>query len=398
MTVRIEPLPIDPADFAPLVDELRFRYHKWDAYTGGTLRILPKALLLRPEEHEEALAVCRRLNAALDRVAARVLDSPALLDRLGVPPPLRAVIRAEREHPHSIVRYDLFQTGAGWMLPEFNEDAPGGFNEALAAGALFNRLPAPARQADFARALIAALPPGGRAGLVFATGYAEDLQQMLVVAELLRAHGVEPVLASPAHLTCGLLGKPRLLGRPVDWILRFFPAEWYGYLDNLAAWRRAAARVPVVNPLSRIARQSKGLFALWREPGLADPEDAETLNRHTPHTEFFDPARAAGYLADREGWVIKRLFGRMGDNVAIGRLCPPAIWEKAVAEALKKPAEHIAQRAYQPLPVRNGSGNLYPALGVYLVNGEFAGHYSRADEAGFTTHEAYYVVTAVEAA
>jgi glutathionylspermidine synthase len=395
----MDALPLSAEEFAPLVEELRFRYHKWDAYTGGALRILPEVLVLSPAEHAATVAGCEALHAALGRVAARVLASPRLLDRLGVPPPVRDLLRAERAHPHSIARYDLFLTGDGWMLPEFNEDAPGGFNEALAAQALFTRMPGAATPpGDFTRALLAGLPPGTRAGLVYATGYAEDLQQMLVLAQLLRQHGVEPVLGSPAHLQCGRFGKPRLLGRPVDWILRFFPAEWYGNLDNLGAWRRAVARVPVVNPLSRIVRQSKGLFALWREEEVADAADTAVLNRFTPHTEYFRPGRAPAYLDEREDWVIKRLFGRMGDSVAMGRLCTPAAWEKAVFEAAKQPGAHIAQRAYRPVPVARGTRQLYPALGVYLVNGRFAGHYSRADEAGFTTHEAYYVVTAVEAA
>jgi hypothetical protein len=84
--------------------------------------------------------------------------------------------------------------------------------------------------------------------------------------------------------------------------------------------------------------------------------------------------------------------------VVIGRTCPPPIWEKAVAEAAKTPDAYIAQHAFIPLPVPNGTQSLFPALGVYLIDGAFAGYYSRADEVGFTTNEAYYVVTAVETA
>ena len=219
---------------------------------------------------------------------------------------------------------------------------------------------------------------------------------MLILAELLRSRGVEPVLASPAHLTCRPWGRPRLLGEPVDWIFRFFPGEWYGYLDNLDAWRRAAARVPIVNPLSRLLRQTKGLYALWREMPLVNEADTALLNRYTPHTEFFSRDRAETYLANREDWVLKKLFGRMGDTVALGRLCTPENWEKAVAEAAKTPEAWIAQHAFTPLPVCDTTRRLFPALGVYLINGAFAGYYSRADELGLTTHEAHYVVTAVE--
>lgn len=395
--MRIEALAAPPEQFTSLIEELRFRYHKWDAYVKGVLRVLPSALVLSPVEHADAVACCVAVHDALGRAAARLLEEPQWLERLGIPRPVQQIIRAERPHPHSIVRYDLIPTAFGWMIPEVNEDAPGGFNESIATNALFpNLLRGAALPGDFAARFLDALPPGRRAGLVYATGYAEDLQHILILAELLRTRGIEPVLASPAHLRCRPFGKPQLLGEPVDWIFRFFPGEWYGCLDNMGAWRRTVARIPVINPLSRLLRQSKGLFALWREAPLLDEADTSLLNRYTPHTEFFKRDRASHYLLHRESWVLKKLYGRMGDTVAIGRLCKPDEWEKVVAAACKAPDDYIAQHAFVPLAVANGTRELYPALGVYLVDGAFADYYSRADEVGFTTHEAYYVVTAVE--
>lgn len=388
-----------PEQFAPLIEELRFRYHKWDAYVGGVLRVLPEALVLSREEHEDAVDCCVRLHGAFERAGKQLSQDPASMDRLGIPKAVQRIIRAERPCPYGIVRYDLIPTDSGWMAPEVNEDAPGGFNESIASAPLFgDLLKGAVIPGDFADSFLDALPPGSCAGLVYATGYAEDLQHVLILAELLRSRGVEPVLASPEHLTCGPFGKPRLLGQPVDWIFRFFPGEWYGYLDNIGAWLRAAARVPIINPLSRLLRQTKGLYALWRETVLVDEADTALLNRHTPHTEFFRRERMDRYLADREGWVLKKQFGRMGDTVTLGRLCTPEIWEKAVAEAAKSPEAWLAQNAFVPIPVFNGVRRLFPALGVYLIHGVFAGYYSRADELGLTTHEAYYVVTAVETA
>ncbi|MDQ1256461.1 MAG: hypothetical protein QG656_1057 [Candidatus Hydrogenedentes bacterium] len=397
--MRIQPLSVEPAQFAALVDEIRFRFHKWDAYVGGILRILPDALTITPEEHEDAVHCCVQLQRALAKAETRLLEEPVWLSRLGIPPAVQEIVRNETRHAHSFVRYDLISTATGWMVPEFNEDAPGGFNESIAATALFQGLVAPASvPGDFARSFLDNMPPGHRAGLVYATGYAEDLQHVLILADLLRERGIEPVLGSPSHLRCGLLGRPKLMGKPVDWILRFFPGEWFGYLDNIRDWARTAARIPIVNPLSRLLRQTKGLYALWREEPLVDAADTAVLNRYTPHTEFFRVDRARIYVSGREEWVLKKLFGRMGDAVTIGRLCRPDIWEKAVAEAVQNPEAYIAQHAFVPAPVPDGTRRLFPALGVYLINGAFAGYYSRVDEAGYTTHEAYYVVTAVETA
>ena len=395
--MRLEALPAAPGQFEALIEELRFRYHKWDVYVGGKLRILPDTLVLTHQEHEEAVACCVGVHDALERAGNRLMNEGGLQDRLGIPKAVQEIIRAETPHHHGIVRYDVIPTTTGWMVPEVNEDAPGGFNETIASKSLFNQLlDSSAPPGDFSARFLDSLPKGRRVGLVYATGYAEDLQHVLILGELLRSNGFETVLASPEHLTCRPFGRPQLLGEPVDWIFRFFPGEWYGYLDNIRAWRRTAARIPVVNPLSRLLRQSKGLFALWREMPLLDEADTDWLNRYTPYTEFFQKDHAPRYLAERETWVLKKLYGRMGDTVVIGRLCKPDAWEKAVAHAAKTPETYIAQHAFVPLSVSNNGRPLFPALGVYLINGRFADYYSRADDVGFTTHEAYYVVTSVE--
>ncbi len=396
--MRFVPLDAENGRFSAVIDDLRFRFHKWDAYLNGSLRVLPAALVLSPEEHAGAVDCCVTISRALATIEATVREESGLMDRLAIPGAVQAIIRAEAATARQIARYDLIPTAYGWMLPEFNEDAPGGFNEAIAANSLFAGLLRNGTvPGDFAQAFLDALPDGATAGVVYATGYAEDLQHVLILADLLRDRGIDVVLASPEHLTCGRFGKPRLMGVPVDWIFRFFPGEWFVYLNDLRAWQRAVARVPVVNPLSRLIRQSKGLFALWRTERLLDDAATNLLNQHTPHTTFFDPADIPEYLARREDWVLKKAYGRMGDAVLIGRLCPPQVWEKALAEAAGKAGEYIAQHAFAPLAAPDGDRTLYPALGPYLIDGAFAGYYSRADESGFTTHEAYYAVTAVDA-
>jgi len=398
LTVRFESLALDDAGFRALVDELRFRFHKWDVYLSGKLRTLPEALLLEPAEHAGAVDACRRLSSALGRVAARARAEPGYNELLCIPRKLRPLLDAEVERPFQVARYDLVPTAAGWMIPEFNEDAPGGFNESLAGNALFGPALARGRVAgDFGASFLDGMPAGRRCGLVYATGYAEDLQHMLALADLLRSRGVEPVLGSPEQLRCGPFGKPRLQGVSIDWILRFFPGEWYEFLGDLRAWERAAARIPVVNPLGRLLRQSKGLYAFWRQAPGIDAADRALLDRYTPRTEFFGAKLIPMLSEQRERWVLKRMFGRMGDAVVLGRQLSPKDWDTAMGLALRQPGRWIAQQAFTPLPMPTAAGTLlYPVLGVYLVNGEFAGHYSRADEAGFTTHEAHYVVTAVE--
>jgi hypothetical protein len=396
--VRFESLAVNEAGFQALLGELRFRFHKWDIYLAGKLRVLPEALVLTQPEHDAAVEACTRLSQALARVASRAHAEADYHELLCIPRALRPLLEAESEGPFQVARYDLVPTAGGWMLPEFNEDAPGGFNESVAGNSLFAPVLAGSRVAgDFARSFLDAMPAGRRCGLVFATGYAEDLQHVLVLSDLLRSRGVEAVLGSPDQLSCGPFGKPRLQGVSVDWILRFFPGEWYTHLGDLRAWTRAVARIPVVNPLTRMLRQSKGLYAYWREAAGIDPADRELLNRHTPHTVLFGAALIPALTDERERWVLKRMFGRMGDGVVIGRSTSAKEWDATMGHALREPGQWIAQHAFVPLALPTAVGTpQFPVLGIYLVNGEFAGHYSRAEEAGFTTHEAHHVVTAVE--
>lgn len=395
--MRLDPLAIDAKGFHELIETLRFDYHKWDAWLSGTLRVLPEALLLARDELDDAITTCAAVNEALGRVTAALRDDRAAQDRLAIPRPVQELIQAEVDWPFQIARYDLIPTDTGWMIPEFNEDAPGGFNEAVAANPLFGPALAHGQVAgDFARSFLDAVPAGERCALIYATGYAEDLQHMLMLADLLRERGVDCVLASPEQLRCGMFGRPRVQDRPVDWILRFFPGEWYPFIQNLRDWRRAVARVPVVNPIGRALRQTKALYAFWQEhPGITQADRA-LLNRHTPFTRWFDPADIPALAAEREPWVLKKAFGRMGDSVLIGRSCKPIDWQRTLDDAARHPGEYLLQQAFQPNALPSSSGPpQHPALGIYLINGRFAGCYSRTDEIGFTTHEAYYVVTAV---
>jgi hypothetical protein len=396
--VRLDPLAVDAAGFHEIIEALRFDFHKWDAWLSGALRVLPEALLLTRTELDDAIATCEAVSAALGRVTRLIREDRAAQDRLAIPGPVQELIRAEVDWPFQIARYDLIPTDGGWMIPEFNEDAPGGFNEAIAANPLFGPVLAHGQVAgDFAEAVLNAVPAGGRCAMIYATGYAEDLQHMLVLADRLRARGVDCLLASPEQLRCGWFGRPRVQGTPVDWILRFFPGEWYPFIHNLRDWRRAVARVPVVNPLGRALRQTKALYALWREhPGVTGA-DRTLLNRYTPDTAWFDLAAIPALAAEREPWVLKKAFGRMGDSVLLGRRCSDADWQRGLDDAARRPGEYLLQRAFQPRSLASSSGPAqHPALGIYLVNGRFAGCYSRTDEIGFTTHEAHYVVTAVE--
>jgi len=360
--------------------------------------VLDEAIVLSRRAHEEIVAASEGLHAALGRFEHRIRNDRGALRQLAIPDALHPLIANEEHGTLQIARYDFFPTRDGrWMVSEFNEDVPGGFNEAEMPALLGDPGDGLAWQGDLRNAFVSAFDSYESVALLYATAFSEDLQHMLILDRWLSEAGHTTILGSPAHLTGGWR-KPRILGTPIDAGFRFYPAEWMPRLPNLKTWLRAGPGLPMMNPVHRLLRQSKTMFALWADDRYLDPQDRDLLARHCPRTEPFAVAHAPMLMDERERWVIKRAFGRMGDSVVIGALCTEQAWIDAIIEAARQPNEHCIQEYFQVEPLAFRRGDLYPAVGAFLVNGRFAGYYSRAAPRPLITHEAFHVATLVEAA
>jgi hypothetical protein len=400
--VRSASWQIEPEQFAQYHRLLRFRYQKWDSYVEGQLRLLPESLVLTPAEHAQIVQMAQRLAAILRGLERRLKGCPERLADLGIPAVVRDWIQREPDSDWQLARYDFFRTPeGGWQVCEFNEDVPGGFNEIISAARLLQPYHPGLRFVDdFASHLLRVLPDRGRIALLYATGYAEDLQHMVVLQQLLRERGQESVLCSPRHLRRTWRGFSAC-GQTVVAGIRFYPGEWFGLLENQRDWRRAVRQWPMLNPLTRLITQSKAVFALWSEPGWVDPDDLRFLQEVAPETmrlgeRWTDDSLRRELEGDPPGWVLKQNFGRMGDNVVMGSLVPATEWQAALREVGRQPAAWVAQRCFAVAPVDFARGPLYPAVGAYLINGRFVGYYSRVAPAPFLTHQATYVPTVID--
>lgn len=389
---------LSPTDFRRLLGQLRFRYRKWDVLACGRCLVLPESLVITPAEHQRAVATVERFAAILSRIETRLAQAPEELTQLGIPPEVHDLLQLEpAESPLQIARCDLFPAPDGrWWVSEFNEDVPGGFNEAVGIPDLLGpRLAAGRFTGDLRGAVQAAFRGARQVAFVHATGYSEDLQHMLVVRDWLAQEDIGGVLCSPAHLEWRR-GRAEFLQQPVDMALRFYPGEWFRYLPNLAEWRRALPHLPMMNPLRRLIRQSKKMFIRWAAEDLLSADDRRFVQEHAPVSEWFQPAQQERWLAEQPRWVLKAAFGRMGDSVVIGALVSAAEWGRALQEAAQRPGDYLMQERFEVAPLDFQNGPLYPALGAFVVNGRFAGYYSRAAAQPLITHEAYHVATIVE--
>jgi glutathionylspermidine synthase len=381
-----------------LLRTLRFDHFKWDAFSAGGMTLLPELLVVGEGLHREVVQAVEGLHGALSRFEIRVRRNPEALARLGIPPALHPLIAEEGDRLLQCARYDLFPTEDGrLMVSEFNEDVPGGFNEAQGLPELLGD-PGPGCrwEAGLRRSFLEAFQRWEGVALLYATSFSEDLQHMLILERWLSEAGHPTVLASPAHMKRGWR-RPRVLGMPVEAAFRFYPGEWMPRLPNFHVWRRVGPGFPMMNPLRHLVRQSKLMFSLWWEDTGLEEGDRDLLRRHCPRTLPFRPALLPRLREERDRWVLKRAFGRMGDAVVMGNLVTGKEWEAVLVEAARKPGEWCAQERFRVAAVPFRTGPLYPALGAFVVNGRFAGYYSRAARRPFLTHEAFHVATVVQA-
>jgi len=389
---------VSEQEFDQIIENMQFQYFKWDTFVNGKLRIIPEAIVIDNEECKQAIALCKRVDKILGLLEDKLRHNRLALITLGIPERVADLILIEPPSTLQLTRYDLFRTEQGeWQLTEFNEDVPGGFNEAIGIPALLaQHCDQYSLEGCFSEKLLKALPDGqGATALMYATGYSDDLQHMAVLEKLLSEAGRESILCSPSQLRLHW-GKPYINKTRISSIIRFYPGEWYGILPNYKVWKKALGKIPMLNPISRLIRQSKNLFALWNTNEMLEANDREFLHSVTPETIAFTEVSHRFLDFPKHDWVLKHAFGRMGDTVTMGLLSKDLEWEKAWKEAQKKPLEYTLQRRFDVEPLAFKNQTMYPTLGVYLINGEFAGFYSRTAETPFLTHEAYYVPTLVK--
>jgi len=394
--MRAERWPLSEPEISDLINTLCFRYYKWDAEACGKRLVLSESLVLSRAEHKKVVEICERFDAILGKLEHALLQRPDLLAQLGIPANVLDIILDEPEQDLQLTRHDVFLTPDGrWMVSEFNEDVPGGFNEANGVPELLGpSLSGMGFEGSLRTAIVEALSPYEHIALLYATGYAEDLQHMLIIKKWLEADGHTTELAAPSHMQASWRGT-KCFGRRCDAAFRFYPGEWFQWLENLSDWKRISPRLPMMNPLRRLIRQSKRIYAFWRDPDLLSPEDIAFIAEHTPASQPFEQIDT---IEDRSRWVLKNAFGRMGDTVIMGNLAKEKDWNDSVAIARRKPTEWLLQERFDVAPMQDGGQPFYPSLGVYLVNHSFAGYYSRAAHHPFINHEAYHVATVVESA
>ena len=403
----------DPLSIPELARRLRHTHFVWDEYVGGKRRVDLSPLVLSRSAHEDARDAALDVCAAIAETARLAFATDEEASRYAFSPELLALARASHRAGDDarLVRVDLLLgEDDRFRACEINADCPGGLNEAQGLPDLLKRAGYTGKVdvthvVDVLASRLVALSggkgsPRGTIAIVFATAYAEDLQLCALVERAIVAGGGRAVRSPPTALSVED-GHCVAFGRRVSVLYRFYPSEHFASLPVASALVPLieAGTLTTMSSFSCMFEQSKLAFARAHAlvPSLSD-RVARTVAERIPETVL---PEAANLLEDREGWVLKRALGRVGDEVFVGLLEPEAEWTRLVdgvrrASLLGEP--WIAQRFVRQRTIATPWGPRFVTLGVYVCDGEFCGYFARLTEVSHTSHDALVVPVVVAGA
>jgi glutathionylspermidine synthase len=417
MPIEVRPIAAGDALAEPLLArELSQRYLIFDAYVAGARRVDVQPLVLPLAMHDAAVRAAESVVATVGAVAARAHTDPAERARYGLSDEVIRLAAASYDagDDAALMRVDLLLGEDGqWRACEINADCPGGHNESLglpklarAAGFMAGRNPTLMLENLTARLSALANPRDrepGAVGLVFATAYAEDLQVCAIVQRMLERAGTRALLVPPTAPRYDS-GELRVGAEPVRVLYRYFPAEYMEGQRNLDGIVRAIRdrRVRTLSSFSHIYTQSKYAFArVWAHHATLGASDRAVVDKHIPISSDLAAVPRDRLVHERQDWVIKRAYGRVGDEVFVGPLFSKGDWATLVdaVRAMRAAGQSwIAQRFVRQQAIPTPWGDRYVTLGAYVLDGRFVGYFARITPDSHVSHNALCVPVFTEAA
>jgi hypothetical protein len=374
-----------------IVDRMSIDYLMWNAYVDGRLSALAEPIRLPRRDLEELAALSERFARLLEKTIDLVLRDPALLSFYGFNPFLRRMIECETKRlPITLARYDAFRTPGGWRFSEFNCDVPGGIHEGAGLNDLIGGDRSRFRVVELLTESICRDTVRPTVAVCYASGYADDLEQCQFLRREWGRVGIRAILCNPENLVWN--GRDlRAFGERIDVVYRFFPAEWMMEVENFDALLSAAksGALPMINGFTALIAQSKKTMALWHERiDLFDAAEQDLIRGHVPRSESFRAEGLDRYRRDRDRLVVKRQFGRIGEEVLMGSHCSDEEWADWLGWPASEPEQWIVQERFDNLPIAVDGETIYGCFGPYVVDGKFAGLYNRFARDGFIAFNA----------
>jgi glutathionylspermidine synthase len=376
--------PLQANDWRLIRLRAMFDCCKWDIQSEDHCVLADFPLFLEQDAWQLVAQMAEKLAHEALLAEKELLARPDLHSKLGLPRRIHKLFQSSNgSNPSNGVarvhRFDFHFTSEGWRISEVNSDVPGGFIEASGFAEIiaehFPGYSPPANPAClYAEAIARATGERGLVGFVHATAHSDDRQVMEYLARGLRSRGMATVMLSPEHLRwesdiARVAGK-FAAGEPAV-LVRFFPGEWLCELRPDSIWTPwfVGSATPLSNPGSALLVQSKRFPLTW--PELRSPLDA--------WRELLPATKCPSDVRDfsQGDWVLKPIFGRVGEDVAIAGVTEHRSFDAILRAARKHPDEWVAQRRFETAPLETERGPRYACLGIFTVDGRAAGAYGR---------------------
>lgn len=340
-------------------------------------------LLMEPEEWQTLATLSEKLTEEALAAERELLLRADLHMKLGLPSGIR---KALQERPRQgcsvgaprVMRFDFHFTPKGWQITEVNADVMGGFIE----GGSFTELMAPYHShfttppnpaTAYAQAVLRAV--GKNALIVFVRNtLLARYRGIKSLAREVRRQGMRAAMRQPGQISWrssfAELAGSRGVGKP-DLLIRFYNADWLPRLHHRSQWATwfCKGETPVSNPASCMVIQSKRWPLVWEE--LRTP--MSTWRSLLPETKC--PSELAPESLTE--WVIKPVWGRAGEAVAIAGVTEDGAYRRILRRARRDPTGWVAQRRFESETVPTALGPRHICLGVFTIDGRAMGAYAR---------------------
>ncbi len=377
-----------------------FRCCKWDIQSDSHCVLADFPLILPETEWRVLCDYAEGLAAETVKAELELIDRHELHEMLAIPKAIRRELKNREflsNNAVRVMRFDFHFTENGWKITEVNADVPGGYIEASGITSLLGKcysdcIVPPCPVESYAEALLGATGSDALVAMVHATGYSDDRQVIQFLGRKLAECGLRVWTVSPTHLRWDK-GKaslcPAFGSQKVDAIFRFYPAEWLPTLSNSALWAPyfRGSCTPITNPGSAILVQSKRFPFVW---DMLHTE-MKLWRRLLPET------RSVQKLEFAQDWVVKPIFGRVGEDIAIPSVTSPDSYKQILKNARRHPSQWIAQKRFEAMPIYMENEMLFPAIGVFTLNGRAIGIYGRIAKKPLIDNDAQDVVVLISA-
>jgi len=397
--------PIDGRLFSEVRRAAIFECCKWDPQVEDVCTLSPLPVVLKPSAWRELVSLSEQLAREVITAEQEILQKAHLLKQLGLPWRLRRRLAAPEvasgQGRHSrLIRFDFHFTTEGWRISEANTDVPGGFNEASGFTRLMARhYPQTLVSGDpverMAQGVGQAIGKAGTVALVHATAFTDDRQVMVYLARRLESAGHKTMLIAPDHFRWSnrkAVLETEWAKGPVDFVYRFFPAEWLPALPRRSQWWHllGGSETPLCNPGSSLISQSKRFPLVWNELPFRLPAWEALL----PRTWAVKEAAKRGLAT--ESLVFKPAFGRVGDMIKMHGLTPEKDLKKIDRFIRRYPKMWVAQERFEAVPMVTPQGPVYPCIGMYTLDAKVIGAYGRCSRQPLINHLAQDAAVLIE--